>query len=207
MSKAFVKDDSGTTDLDDELDANFAADSDDEDESDGDADDASGGGVRIRNSKNYITVDGLKRLKDELHFLLTVDRPKVVEVVAWAAGNGDRSENADYQYGKRRLREIDRRVRFLQKRIDIAEVVDPVMQKGSKVLFGATVVVRDEQEVERTYRIVGIDETDAKLGKISWVSPIGRALLQSTEGDVVTLKTPRGEEDLEIVSVTYKPIE
>jgi len=157
--------------------------------------------------KNYITTRGLERLKSELHELLNVERPKVVEVVAWAASNGDRSENADYQYGKRRLREIDRRIRFLNKRIDAAEVVEPTQQKGPKILFGATVTVLDEDESERTYRIVGIDETDAKTGKVSWISPIGQALLQASEGDAVTLKTPRGSEELEIVKVRYTAID
>ena len=156
-----------------------------------------------RGGKNYITVKGLDRLKAELHTLLTVERPKIVETVAWAASNGDRSENADYIYGKRRLREIDRRVRFLGQRIDSAEVVDPTGQKGSKVLFGATVTVVGEDGATKTYSIVGIDEANAKLGKVSWVSPIGQALLQSSEGDVVTLKMPRGNEELEIVRVQF----
>ncbi len=160
-----------------------------------------------KGQKNYITTKGLDRLKAELHELLFNERPKVVEVVAWAASNGDRSENADYQYGKKRLREIDRRIRFLQKRIDIAEVVEPSQQSGDKILFGATVRVLDQDENERTYRIVGVDETDAKSGKVSWISPIGQALLQAKEGDAVTLKTPRGDEDLEIVSISYLDIE
>lgn len=192
MSKAFVKEDTG---MDDDLNL-----LDDEDEQD---DVPAGGGQK----KNYITNRGLERLKAELHELLTVERPKIVETVAWAASNGDRSENADYQYGKKRLREIDRRVRFLQKRLDIAEVVDPAMQTGTKVLFGATVTVLDEDENERIYRIVGIDETDANKGKVSWISPIGQALLQANEGDAVVLKTPKGEEELEITRVEYKPIE
>lgn len=156
--------------------------------------------------KNYITAQGLQKLKDELSYLTTKDRPKVVETVAWAASNGDRSENADYQYGKRRLREIDRRIRFLNKRIDAAEVVEPTQQKGKKILFGATVTVEDEDGQRRVYRIVGIDETDAKEGKVSWISPVGQALLQANEGDAVTLKTPRGEEELEIVKVQYVAI-
>lgn len=195
MSKAFVKEDSGDNDLDQDLDQDFEGDEADE------------GTPAIRGSKNYITAKGLDRMKAELHELLAVERPKVVETVAWAASNGDRSENADYQYGKRRLREIDRRVRYLQKRIDIAEVVDPVQQKGKKVLFGATVTVMDENEAEKIYRIVGVDETDAKTGKVSWISPIGQALLQANEGDTVTLKTPRGDEDLEVVAVRYLPID
>lgn len=189
MSKAFVKEDGG--DLDEDL---FEGE---EEESD----------AAPRGTKNYITTQGLDRLKAELHELLTVDRPKVVETVAWAASNGDRSENADYQYGKRRLREIDRRIRFLNKRIDSAEVVEPSKQSGDKILFGATVTVTDEDDQKRVYKIVGVDETDAKTGKVSWISPIGQALLQAKAGDVVTLKTPRGDEDLEIVSVRYIDIE
>lgn len=192
MSKAFVNEEAAAGN-DDDLDL----DADDE---------SSSSGAAGSQGKNYITTQGLVRLKDELHFLLTVDRPKVVETVAWAASNGDRSENADYQYGKRRLREIDRRVRFLQKRIDAAEVVEPTQQTGPKILFGATVKVLDENEVERVYKIVGVDETDAKEGKVSWISPVGQALLQASEGDVVTLKTPRGDEDLEILEVRYVPI-
>lgn len=191
MSKAFVKDE----DLPDE-------------ESFGELDEENDEDSEIpRGSKNYITPNGMNRLKSELHELLSVERPKLVETIAWAASNGDRSENADYIYGKRRLREIDRRIRFLQKRIDIAEVVDPARQAGNKVLFGATVTVCGEDGNERVYKIVGIDETDAKAGKVSWISPIGRALLQAVEGDVVTLKTPKGEEDLEILKVQYIPID
>lgn len=195
MSKAFVKEDAENTA--DDLDLDAADDADD-----GDDESAAPGS----SGKNYITTKGLKTLKDELHELLHGERPKVVEVVAWAASNGDRSENADYQYGKKRLREIDRRIRFLNKRIDAAEVVEPTEQKGLKILFGATVSVEDEGGATRLYKIVGIDETDAKAGKVSWRSPIGQALLQSSEGDVVTLKTPRGDEELEILSVKYLPI-
>ena len=191
MSKAFVKDDAPV-----EEDLNLDADLDDDDSA----------VPAASRGKNYITTKGLAKLKEELHYLLFVDRPKVVETVAWAASNGDRSENADYQYGKRRLREIDRRVRFLQKRIDAAEVVEPTQQSGPKILFGATVKVCDENDAERIYKIVGVDETDAKEGKVSWISPIGQALLQAGVGDVVTLKTPRGTEDLEILEVRYVPI-
>jgi transcription elongation factor GreB len=198
MSKAFVKEDSDAPEEEFDLDS----------EQEGEGDEDEGAAKSIRGSKkNYITVRGLERMKAELHELLAVERPKVVEVVAWAASNGDRSENADYQYGKKRLREIDRRLRFLQKRIDIAEVVDPARQAGSKVLFGATVDVLDEDGQPRVYRIVGIDETDAKTGKVSWISPVGQALLQATEGDAVVLKTPKGEEELEITRVRYLPIE
>jgi transcription elongation factor GreB len=196
MSKAFVKEDSEAPEEEFDLD------------SEQDEDEEEGSSSAIRGSKkNYITVRGLERMKAEVHELLFNERPKVVEVVAWAASNGDRSENADYQYGKKRLREIDRRLRFLQKRIDIAEVVDPAQQSGKKVLFGATVDVLDEEGHKRVYRIVGIDETDAKTGKVSWISPVGQALLQAMEGDAVILKMPKGEEELEITRVRYLPID
>ena len=160
----------------------------------------------VPGGKNYITPQGLQRLKDELKQILDTDRPEVVRTVSWAAGNGDRSENGDYIYGKRRLRELDRRIRFLTKRIEIAAPVDPAQQSGKTVLFGATVLVEDESGKKRTYSIVGVDETDIAKGKISWISPMGKALLQAEEGDVVTLKTPKGEEDLEILEVKYVPI-
>lgn len=155
-------------------------------------------------SKNYITPRGADRLKNELKNLLHEERPKLVKVIEWAASNGDRSENGDYIYGKRRLREIDRRIRFLTKRLEFAEIVDPAQQKSDRILFGATVTVRDEEERKRTYQIVGIDEIDAKQGLVSWLSPMAKALLNSKLGDVVTLKTPRGEEELEIIAVEYK---
>jgi transcription elongation factor GreB len=191
MSKAFVKEDA------------------DREEGLEEADEASEseGQTVARGGKNYITQQGMQRLKTELHELVAVERPKLVETVAWAASNGDRSENADYIYGKRRLREIDRRIRFLQRRLDLSEVVDPCKQTGEKVLFGATVTVSDEDEKERIYLIVGVDETDAKVGKVSWISPVGQALLQARQGDVVILKTPKGEEELEVVRVQYLPIE
>jgi transcription elongation factor GreB len=154
-------------------------------------------------TKNYISPAGMKRLREELARLLKVERPRVVEVVAWAAGNGDRSENGDYIYGKKRLREIDRRVRFLEKRIAHAEVVDPESLSGDTVRFGATVTVANDGGSERTYTIVGIDEADASRGLISWVSPLGRALLRRSEGDVVTVRTPRGDEEIEIVGVRF----
>ena len=154
--------------------------------------------------KNYITPAGLQRLQDELRQLVRVERPKVVEVVSWAAGNGDRSENGDYIYGKRRLREIDRRIRFLTKRIEIAEVVDPARQKNAEqIFFGATVTYADPSGSERTVRIVGIDEADLDQGCVSWISPIARALLKGREGDVVDLRTPGGIEQIEIVRVRY----
>ncbi|WP_395676981.1 transcription elongation factor GreB [Inquilinus sp.] len=155
-------------------------------------------------SKNYITPEGFQRLQDELKQLWRVERPKVVEVVSWAAGNGDRSENGDYIYGKKRLREIDRRVRFLTKRLEIAEVVDPARQTNrDRVYFGATVTYVDSQERERTVRIVGIDETDADAGDISWISPLARALARTQEGDVIEIRTPGGIETAEVLEIRY----
>ncbi|CAN5655332.1 transcription elongation factor GreB [soil metagenome] len=193
-----MKDDDSSAELDDGIEPNEVDDVEDED---------SEGGASVRSSKNYITGKGFAILKAEVHQLLNIERPRVVEVVAWAASNGDRSENADYQYGKKRLREIDRRIRFLQKRIDRAEVVVPENQSGDRVLFGATVAVEDENSLSRVYMIVGIDETDGKLGKVSWISPIGKALLQSRVGDVVLLRTPKGEEELEIKKIEFKAID
>src|SRR5688500_11843619 len=146
-------------------------------------------------TKNYMTPAGYTRLREELMTLLDVERPKVVEVVSWAAGNGDRSENGDYLYGKKRLREIDRRIRFLTKRIEIAQVVDPAQQKNrDQVFFGATVTYATGDGTERTVRIVGIDEADLARGEVSWVSPIAKALLKAREGDTVNLRTPAGLE-------------
>lgn len=158
-------------------------------------------------TKNYITPKGAERLRRELKDLLDVERPKLVETVAWAASLGDRSENADYIYGKRRLREIDRRIRFLTKRLEAAEVIDPNQQKSETVVFGATVTVVDESERRRVYCIVGIDETEPGAGKISWISPVGRALLKARVGDTVTFLTPKGEEDVEVVSIEFKAID
>jgi transcription elongation factor GreB len=162
-------------------------------------------------SKNYITPAGHKAIKDELLQLIDVDRPEVVRVVHWAASNGDRSENGDYIYGKRRLREIDRRIRFLVRRLDIAEVVDPVRRAGDdnadQIFFGATVTVTGPQGEERTISIVGIDEIDTAKGYISWVSPMARALLKAREGDIVTLRTPGGVEDLTILEVAYRALD
>ncbi len=157
----------------------------------------------MADAPNYITPAGAKRLKDELHHLLSEARPEVVRTVSWAASNGDRSENGDYIYGKRRLREIDRRIRFLQKRLESAQVIDPASQKGDRVLFGATVRVQDEDENERTYRIVGIDESDPARGRVSWISPIAKALMGARAGDAVTLKTPKGSEELEVLEVSF----
>ena len=154
--------------------------------------------------KNYITPDGLMRLQAELKHLRSVERPKVVETVAWAAGNGDRSENGDYIYGKKRLREIDRRMRFLMKRLQIAEVVDQSQQKNrDQVFFGATVTYASEAGDEKTIRIVGVDEARLEEGEVSWVSPIARALLKAWEGDVVKVRTPNGLEEIEVVEISY----
>ena len=153
--------------------------------------------------KNYITPAGYRRLREELAGLWEVERPKLVETIAWAASNGDRSENADYIYGKRRLREVDRRVRFLSKRIDSAEVVDNAGRDDDRAYFGATVTYRDRAGVERAVSIVGIDEVDPARGRVSWISPIAKALLKAREGDVVTLRTPAGAEEIEVLEVRY----
>jgi transcription elongation factor GreB len=164
--------------------------------------------------KNYITPSGLERLKDEHRFLLTRERPAVTEVVAWAAGNGDRSENADYQYGKRRLRQIDGRIRFLTKRIEAAEVVDPEAPRAgqanskekTRAFFGATVRYANAAGVSRVVSIVGIDEIDLNRNHISWVSPLGRALMKSAAGDSVVLQLPGGTENLTVLEVRYEDI-
>jgi transcription elongation factor GreB len=160
--------------------------------------------------KNYITPGGLQRLKEEHQFLLTKERPAVVEVVAWAASNGDRSENADYQYGKRRLRQIDGRIRFLSQRIEAAEVVDPEApregQRLSKVFFGATVRYANDEGAEREISIVGIDEVDLNRNHISWASPLARALMKSAAGDDVVLQAPGGTEELSVLEVRYERI-
>lgn len=153
--------------------------------------------------KNYMTPPGAARLKTELKALLYDERPELVKVVQWAASNGDRSENGDYIYGKRRLREIDRRIRFLTKRLETAVIVDPALQSADRVLFGAQVTIEDEEERRRTFQIVGVDETDVRNGKISWISPIAKALLNAKVGEVVTLRTPKGEEDVEVISISY----
>ena len=155
-------------------------------------------------AKNYITPDGFHRLRDERKHLQQVERPRIVEIVSWAAGNGDRSENGDYIYGKQRLREIDRRLRFLAKRLEIAEIVDPARQKNlDRVFFGATVTYANPAGDERTITIVGIDEVDADNGRVSWISPIARALIKAQEGDVVELRTPHGVEAIEVVEIRY----
>ena len=154
--------------------------------------------------KNYITPQGYAVLRDELFELIDNERPRIVDIVHWAASNGDRSENGDYLYGKKRLREIDRRIRFLTKRLEIAEVTDPSVHHGSnQVFFGATVTYADEANVERTVTIMGIDEADSLKGQVTWVSPIARALLKAREGDVVKLVTPVGVQEVEVVEVRY----
>ena len=168
------------------------------------------GTAPVASVKNYITPSGLQRLKDEHHFLLVRERPAVTKVVAWAASNGDRSENADYQYGKRRLRQIDKRIHYLTKRIDAAEVVDPEAPRpgraATRVFFGATVRYANAAGTERVVSIVGADEVDLDRNHISWVSPLGRALMKSSPGDSVDLHAPGGTEELQILEVRYERI-
>jgi transcription elongation factor GreB len=183
MSKAFTKESDGDDDGDEAAPAALPSD-----------------------FKNYITPAGYTRLHSELDKLWRVDRPKLVDTIAWAASNGDRSENGDYIYGKRKLREIDRRIRFLNQRIDAAVVVDNAGKEHEKVYFGSTVTVVDENGEQRTISIVGVDESDAGRGRVSWISPIATALLKGAVGDVVTLNTPRGSEELEILSIRYDPL-
>ncbi len=181
MSKAFVKEDNQQ---DDDLDV--------------DASPLPAG------TKNYITREGYARLRAELEHLMNVERPDVVQTVSWAASNGDRSENGDYLYGKKRLREIDRRIRFLTRRLEIAEVVDPAAQPNrDQVFFGATVVYSDSSGEEFRVTIVGVDEAEPLQGRISWISPVARALLKAREGDTVVLRTPGGVEELDILEVHY----
>ena len=183
MSKAFTRE-------------NDAADDDD------DAD--AGASSLPAGTRNYMTPAGYRRLRAELMELLDAERPKMVEVVSWAAKNGDRSENGDYLYGKKRLREIDRRIRFLTRRLDIAEVADPSVHHGSdQIFFGARVTYANERGEQRTITIKGVDEADNLLGEVSWVSPIARALLKAREGDEVTLQTPGGLQRIEVVEVSY----
>ncbi|MBZ8140975.1 transcription elongation factor GreB [Rubrivivax gelatinosus] len=184
MNKAFTKE-------------NDAADDDGDDE-------APGLPPLPAGTRNYVTPQGYRRLREELMTLLDVERPKIVETVSWAAKNGDRSENGDYLYGKKRLREIDRRIRFLTKRLDIAEVADPSAHHGSdQVFFGATVTYANAKGEERTITIKGIDEADNLQGEVSWVAPIARALLKAHEGDEVQLMTPGGLETIEVIAVRY----
>src|SRR5258706_3256273 len=156
--------------------------------------------------KNYLTPGGFARLKAELSNLVDKERPEVVGIVSWAAGNGDRSENGDYIYGKKRLREIDRRIRFLVKRLDLAEVVDPGSRDTEQIFFGATVDIENSRGESRTISIVGIDETDTAKGYISWISPMARALLKARAGDTVTLVTPGGLEEIEVLDVRYEAL-
>jgi transcription elongation factor GreB len=178
----------------------FTRETDNDDEEEASLPELPGGG------KNYITPHGYARLRAELLQLMDEERPKVVEAVHWAAKNGDRSENGDYIYGKKRLREIDRRIRFLTKRLEIAEVADPAVHHGNdQVFFGATVTYAQESGEERTVTILGIDEADSTQAQVSWISPIARALLKAREGDVVKLVTPLGVQEVEILEVTYPP--
>jgi len=158
-------------------------------------------------SKNYMTPHGWRRMRDELTHLVKVERPAVTNIVSWAASNGDRSENGDYQYGKKRLREIDRRIRYLTRRLENAEVVDPATREESdQVFFAATVLYANAAGEESTVRIVGLDETDLGQGYVSWISPVARALIKASDGDTVTLVTPVGRESLEILEVRYEEI-
>ncbi len=177
----------------------------DGDDAGGDDDDDSPGLPPLpAGTRNYLTPAGYRRLREELMTLLDVERPKVVETVSWAAKNGDRSENGDYIYGKRRLREIDRRIRFLTKRLDIAEVADPSAHHGlDQIFFGATVLYANARGEQRTITIKGIDEADSLHGEVSWIAPIARALLKAREGDEVLLVTPAGTEKIEVLEVNY----
>ena len=175
-----------------------------ENDSDSDGDEEGASPALPAGGKNYITREGYDRLRAELFALIDEERPRIVEVVHWAASNGDRSENGDYLYGKKRLREIDRRIRFLTKRLEIAEVVDPSAHHGKdQVFFGATVTYCDEAGAETTVTIRGIDETDNSQGQVSWVSPVAQALLKAREGDEVRLMTPSGWRQIEVLAVSY----
>ena len=173
-------------------------------DTDFDADDQAEAAALPPHYKNYMTPGGFAILQEELRQLMRVERPKVVEVVSWAAGNGDRSENGDYIYGKKRLREIDRRVRYLTKSLESAEVVDPAQQKRrDQVFFGATVTYVRQDDSEHTVTLVGIDEAELSVGKISWISPVARALLKARVGDEVAVRTPAGVEAIEVLSIGY----
>ena len=179
----------------------FTREPEGDDEDDGDA---AGPPAPPHGTRNYLTPGGYQRLRGELLGLLDVERPKIVEVVSWAAKNGDRSENGDYLYGKKRLREIDRRIRFLTKRLDIAEVADPSAHHGNdQVFFGASVRYANDRGEERTITIIGVDEAESSRGEVSWISPIARALLKMREGDEVKLQTPGGVETIEVIEVRY----
>ena len=181
-----------------------------ESETSDDADDVEAMSPLPVGARNYMTPGGFARLSAELEHLVQKERPELVATVAWAAGNGDRSENGDYIYGKKRLRELDRRIRFLIKRLDAAEVVDPAMPRdeeaAGQVFFGATVDVIGQRGEQRTVSIVGVDEIDTARGYISWVSPMARALLKAREGDTVTMRTPAGVEEIDVVEVRYTPL-
>ena len=181
-----------------------------ESETSDDADDVEAMSPLPVGARNYMTPGGFGRLSAELEHLVQKERPELVATVAWAAGNGDRSENGDYIYGKKRLRELDRRIRFLIKRLDAAEVVDPAMPRdeeaAGQVFFGATVDVIGQRGEQRTVSIVGVDEIDTARGYISWVSPMARALLKAREGDTVTMRTPAGVEEIDVVEVRYTPL-
>ncbi|MDD3371895.1 MAG: transcription elongation factor GreB [Alphaproteobacteria bacterium] len=173
-------------------------------DSDGDDDDGVEAEVVVPASQNYMTPGGFAAMQAELRQLLRVERPKIVEVVSWAAGNGDRSENGDYIYGKKRLREIDRRVHYLTKKLETAKVVDPAQQKNrAQVFFGATVCYVRQDDTECTVTLVGVDEADFAKGKISWQSPIAKALLKGRVGDAVDVRTPGGVDTIEILSICY----
>lgn len=178
-------------------------------ESDGDDDEELSPSLKLPpGSKNYITPAGHAKLKDELEHLVKRERPNVVEIVAWAASNGDRSENGDYIYGKRRLREIDRRIRFLSKRLDIAEVVDPLRQgDNDQIFFGARVTIADADGQQNTYTIVGVDEADVTRGRISWISPLARSLIKNREGDSIRFQSPVGIREIDILEVVYEEID
>ena len=176
----------------------FVKESDDEDE------EPAGMPVLPAGSKNYMTVDGHARLRAEFEDLVKVERPALVQVVSWAAGNGDRSENGDYIYGKKRLREIDKRLRYLTKRLENAVVVDPALQENlEQVFFGARVSIIDADGSEACYQIVGVDEADAAIGRISWISPLARALMKARRGDLVRFRSPVGTREIEIVEILY----
>jgi transcription elongation factor GreB len=174
-------------------------------ESDEDDDDLPEAQQLPAGTRNYMTVAGHRRLRDELVNLIKVERPNLVQVVAWAASNGDRSENGDYIYGKKRLREIDRRIRYLTKRVESAVVVDPGEQENvEQVFFGAKVTIMDAEGGEATYQIVGVDEADAAAGRINWLSPLARALMKAREGDQVRFQSPAGWRTLEVVAICYE---
>lgn len=183
MSKAFTPNDPPETEHDD----------DDDEE------------VRPAGFKNYVTPEGFRELQRELHDIKSRVRPHYTDIVAWAASNGDRSENADYQYGKRKLRELDRRIRYLTRAIDTAEVVEYTKNSSGQVFFGATVTIRDEDDELRTYTIVGVNEVDFERGRISWISPIANALFKAREGDWVQFRSPKGMREIEVVTISYAP--